>query len=75
MITQQAARRRRGRAIRKSRRLGLRPRPTDPLDALRHAVTEVLERIREAAVAVASAVAVLAHRLTPILHNGRKYHR
>ena len=39
MTTQQAARRRRGRAIRKSRRLGLRPRPTNPLDALRRAAS------------------------------------
>lgn len=78
MITQQAARRRQGRAIRKRRRLG-HPPPSPELvesfEAVRRALAEAWREIQRAAKAAIHFVTTLAYRLTPLIHNGRKYRR
>lgn len=78
MITQQAARRRRGRAIRKRDRLGTPP-PSPELveafEAVLRATAEAWARIQRAALAAVHFITTLAYRITPLIHNGRKYRR
>lgn len=83
MRTQQATRRRRGRAERKqARRRRDSPQAADAFQRLREAFQPAVDAVREAWNQIRTTlrplmhfIAALSYRARPLIHNGRKYRR